>query len=500
MPNDVTVIQTGLPYTTLFLADSAAAGVDHGVPTQFEIDGTLASSAVTFSNADYPSSIEIYAKAGQETTGDIAVGAKQTGKITCSVANAYIHDIRTNDIQCDFNSVGQIFENIAGDGNGSLDVFTFNTTASQTFTNVLSHNCSEGWRANATNDNAIATNCTTVNATGFGFLRPRTVDCASLVTTSAAYLQIGGTSSNYWADDGTGSNAISGTATDIFENYAGGDYRIKAASDVGAAGAGAFINAATGAYEIDIDSGSYTVTGTAINLAQTRSMSIDVGSYLYTGSALSLLSNKSVSIDTGAYSYTGTSLSALHDRTLAIDSGVYTYTGTALALEYGSLTNYELLIDAGSYSVTGTPLDALYDQSLSIDTGLYSVTGTALVLEYAAVGAYEITIDTGVYSVSGNSLATLYDRSLAIDTGLYSSTGTNLVLAKGYAFALDSGFYSQTGNALDFAIDRAMNLDTGAYLVTGIPLALEYSSAVTLLIDSYSLQFNQNNTQINYLN
>jgi hypothetical protein len=80
MANDVLVVQTGLTYTTLALADSAAAGVDHGVPTQFEIDGTLASSDANFSNADYLSSIEIYAKAGQETTGDIAVGAKQTGR------------------------------------------------------------------------------------------------------------------------------------------------------------------------------------------------------------------------------------------------------------------------------------------------------------------------------------------------------------------------------------------------------------------------------------
>jgi Uri superfamily endonuclease len=492
-------VNNATTYADLVEADSILGGTNFGSKTIYEQSGT-SSAGITFTGAKYPAGYIYRAAIGEETNGDISVGAYCSGNINGfidEILNIRVHSIDASAMTDDYNVDGCV-----ANGQGSLDVFKFRSTGTPDghFTNCIAHNCSEGWRGDGSNDNVIVANCTTVNATGFGFLRPRTVDTASLVTNSAAYLQAAPSSSNYWGDDGTGSNAISGTATDIFENYAGGDYRIKAASDVGTAGAGAFINAATGAYEIEIDSGSYTTTGTAINLAQTRSMAIDVGSYLYAGSALSLLSNKSVSIDTGAYSYTGTSLSTLHDRTLAIDSGVYTYTGAALALEYGSLTNYELLIDAGSYSVTGTPLNVLYDQSLNIDAGLYSVTGTALVLEYAAVGAYEITIDTGVYSVSGNSLATLYDRSLAIDTGLYSSTGTNLVLAKGYTFALDSGFYAQTGNALDFAIDRAMNLDTGAYLVTGIPLALEYSSAVTLLIDSYSLQFNQNNTQINYLN
>jgi len=140
--------------------------------------------------------------------------------------------------------------NLVSDGGGG-DVYLFGTNAASS-TNCIRYNCSEGCRANATNDNYIETNCTVVDATGFGVLRPRAIDSVSLETNSAAYLQVGVSSSNYWADDGTGDNAITeGTPTDIFEDYAGGDYRIKASSSPGAAGAGAFIN-----------SGGSGVTGT----------------------------------------------------------------------------------------------------------------------------------------------------------------------------------------------------------------------------------------------
>ena len=62
-------------------------------------------------------------------------------------------------------------------------------------------------------------------------------------------MQGGDRSSNAWAEDSNGSEAITeGTATDIFEDYAAGDYRIKASSSPGLAGAGAFINSGGGGF------------------------------------------------------------------------------------------------------------------------------------------------------------------------------------------------------------------------------------------------------------
>ncbi len=237
----VLCVNSTVVYADIVAADAAEGGIDYGVPTRYEQTGT-SSSAVVFSNSDYPSGFIYIATAGEETTGDVAVGAQMTAMITTSVTNGVIENLRTARVNSSA-ATGHHNQSLVGDGSGSIDVFEYSNTLAGTDDNCIAHNCSEGWRAGATNNNHISTNCTVVDASGFGFLRPRCIDTVSLNTSSAAYLQEGASSSNYWADDGTGDNAITeGTPTDIFEDYAGGDYRIKASSSPGAAGAGAFIN------------------------------------------------------------------------------------------------------------------------------------------------------------------------------------------------------------------------------------------------------------------
>ena len=245
----VLCVNSSVTYADITAADAAESGIDYGVPTRFEQTGT-SSSAVVFSNTDYPSSLIYIATSGEETDGTTSTGAQCTGLITTSVTNGVIQDLRTGRITFS-SAVGHANVNLVSDGGGG-DVYLFGANAASS-TNCIRYNCSEGCRAGSTNDNYIEPNCTVVDATGFGVLRPRAVDSVSLNTSSSAYLQVGASSSNYWADDGTGSNAITETTkTDIFENYAAGDYRIKPASSVGAAGAGAFINSGGGGISIGV--------------------------------------------------------------------------------------------------------------------------------------------------------------------------------------------------------------------------------------------------------
>jgi hypothetical protein len=245
----VLCVNSSVTYADITAADAAESGIDYGVPTRFEQTGT-SSSAVVFSNTDYPSSLIYIATSGEETDGTTSTGAQCTGLITTSVTNDVIQDLRTGRITFS-SAVGHANVNLVSDGGGG-DVYLFGANAASS-TNCIRYNCSEGCRASSTNDNYIEPNCTVVDATGFGVLRPRAVDSVSLNTSSSAYLQVGASSSNYWADDGTGSNAITETTkTDIFENYAAGDYRIKPASSVGAAGAGAFINSGGGGISVTV--------------------------------------------------------------------------------------------------------------------------------------------------------------------------------------------------------------------------------------------------------
>lgn len=247
--NYVLCVNSGVTYADITAADAAEGGTDYGVPTRFEQTG-VSSSAVVFSNTDYPSSLIYIATSGEETDGTTGTGAQCTGLITTSVTNGVIQDLRTGRITFS-SAVGHANVNLVSDGGGG-DVYLFAANAASS-TNCIRYNCSEGCRATSTNDNYIETNCTVVDATGFGVLRPRAVDSVSLNTSSSAYLQVGASSSNYWADDGTGSNAITETTkTDIFENYATGDYRIKPTSSVGVAGAGAFINSSGSGISIGV--------------------------------------------------------------------------------------------------------------------------------------------------------------------------------------------------------------------------------------------------------
>jgi len=242
----VLCVNSTVVYADITAADAAEGGTDYGTETIFEQSGDSL-AAVTFSNADYPSGLIYRAALGEETNGMISVGARCTGSITSS-AQIAIENLRTGLIDYDFAPAGSSMLNLVSDGGGSGDVYLYNELVAYTITGCITYNCSDGIRLNnSTNDACIITNHTAVDCTDFGILRPRAVDSVVLNTGNSAYLLVGGSSSNYWADDGTGDNAITeGTPTDIFVDYAGGDYRIKATSSPGVAGAGAFIEASSG--------------------------------------------------------------------------------------------------------------------------------------------------------------------------------------------------------------------------------------------------------------
>ena len=479
MANDVFVPQSTTTYSTLNAANAGEAGIDYGAPTEFVLDGTSAGADFAFSNADYASSIAIKAATGQETNGDSSVGAQTTtNTITSSVVGMTVDDIRSRRWNLDTGNFNCEFNNVVADGNGTLDVFGFRSagTPAQNFTNCIAHNASEGWRATATNDNAIALNCTAVDCSGFGILRPRAVNCVSLETGSSAYLQVGATSSNYWGDDGTGSNAITEVpTTDIFADYAGGDYRIKDTSSPGAAGAGAFI---------------YTVGGGGYTL------DILTGTFSYSGGSIDLHLDRSVTPQTGVFSYTGTSLNLALGRYLDVQSGTFNYAGANLDL----ILDRVMTPQTGTFNYSGSSLDLLFNRSMDVQTGSFSYTGSSLELIYNQVGAYTLDILGGAFSYTGSEIDLLYNRVMGLTGGSFAYSGSSLGLSYNRSMDIETGAFSYNGGSTDLLFNRSIALGSGVFTYTGSPLNLAYSGVITLLIDSYSLQFNQNNVSIDYLN
>lgn len=319
-------------YSDITAAVAAEGGTNYGVPTRFEQTGASTTS-VNFVDVDFPSSFIYTATAGQETTGDISVGAQCTGMIQNNVPNSMISNLRTGMIRTPGGDLDM--ENLVVDAGPSNDaIIPANTNSvTQNYTNCIIHNSNDAVRIGATRDTMIFTNCTAVNNTGFGFLRPRCVDTVSLDNTSNDYIQIGASSSNYWADDGTGSNAITESpSTDIFVDYAGGDYRLLATSSPALAGAGAFIQTSSG-ITVTGQAASYNYSAIPGSVGLTGEITVTGGTanYNYSGinGSVELTGEIVVNGQTANYNYTGLNGSVLLQGQINVigQTASYNYTG-----------------------------------------------------------------------------------------------------------------------------------------------------------------------------
>ena len=155
---------------------------------------------------------------------------------------------------------------------------------------------------------------------------------------------------------------------------------------------------ATGNFTLTADSGSYTYTGTAAELAAGLVMSADSGSYTYTGTAVDLNVGFVLSADSGTYTYTGTAANLVFaspgNFTLSADSGAYTYTGNAADLKASLI----MAADSGAYTYTGTAAGLDKGFTLSADSGSYVYTGTGV--GFGQV--YVMTADSGSYEYIGS--------------------------------------------------------------------------------------------------
>jgi hypothetical protein len=132
------------------------------------------------------------------------------------------------------------------------------------------------------------------------------------------------------------------------------------------------------AYNIAIDPGSYTQTGTAITLKAQRNFPLTPGSYTQTGTAIALRYGPVLSIAPGSYALTGTAIGFRANLSIDIDPGSYAYTGTNFGLTRRSV----LALDPGSYTQTGTAITFRASLSVDIEEGAYTLTGSDFEFTY----------------------------------------------------------------------------------------------------------------------
>ena len=404
MANDVFVVNSSTTYSDIAAADAAEGGIDYGVQRVWEIDGSVAVNGAVLSATDYNDGlgIQIIAKSGQECDGALN-GAGITGSLVSSVENQEICNLNTEHLNLSFDV--SIVKNCDIDGgNQSSDCISPRGSGAQTVENTILRNGNNDGILGSANPSLLIINVTQVDALRFGIARGVITDCVSLETPSGDYLGPQTGSSNYWSQDGTGSNTITeGTATDIFENYATGDYRIKAASSPGVAGAGAFINGGSGGVSITATLGTidYTSQNTTVSLTGSVDVLTTLGAISYSSqnTTVSITGDIDITATLGSINYTSqnTTVSVTGDIDVIATLGTISYSSNDTVV---SLTS-EIILNA----TLGT-IDYTSQNATVILSGLVDVTATLGAIVY---NSYPVIVKIGEGQVIGNVTAGFAD-------------------------------------------------------------------------------------------
>lgn len=138
-------------------------------------------------------------------------------------------------------------------------------------------------------------------------------------------------------------------------------------------------------YDLAINSGAYSVSGTAANLEYHSEVSAEGGSYSVSGQDANLLLSYPLSAEGGSYSVSGQDAALDFDSVLGVGGGSYSVSGQDVTLV--AVGDYSLLAESGSYGVSGTDVGFLFDQLFGTDSGAYGVTGQAIDLSLGAAPA-----------------------------------------------------------------------------------------------------------------
>lgn len=477
----VLCVNSGITYADIIAADAAESGNSYGVPTRYEQSGTSTGN-VQFINTDYPDSFIYTAAVGEESTGVIGVGAKCDGNITTTVTDGAITNLNTGVINVVNANSAYLRKLVVDAGGGTIDGVSFNDTTDAE--DILVYNCNDGFLSNVLVNNSLIKKCTVIGATRFGFAQGKFTDCVDINSSNQGYFNEAGASSGTWEHDGTGTNTIAESpATDIFEDFDKGDYRIKATSSPGLAGAGAFINSGGGNDVIlDVDNGAFSLSGSDVLFMASRIEQALTGNYNLSGSDINFSIGYTINLDGGIYSLSGSATGLVLNANTVIESGEYSLTGTQVNLDLAKKS----IIESGSYNLTGSDVTLIYTpggtgESLFVDSGVFLLTGSDINLK----AIRKITVDSGSYELSGGEVKLIFNVGVPIQSGQYSLTGENVGL---------------------FA-NRVIIATNGSYTLSGTSVILKYSGDTYKTIgtvtagfaqDRYSVEYKLNTITVNF--
>lgn len=224
----------------------------------------------------------------------------------------------------------------------------------------------------------------------------------------------------------------------LFDDPANGDFDIDAGSPAIGAALAAFVpdddfygNTRTGddigaiaaavvVYELNVEPGSYTLTGSLAGALAARLVDAAAGSYTVTGAASGTAAHRVVNAEAGTYSIAGAPAGVTAARMIHAAAGSYALTGFEAELVFTPLAGqFELALDAGVYTLTGAQAQIPAARLFNAGPGIYLITGA----DAGAVAARILSLAPGSYAITGVQAGLLANRVVNAAAGVYTITG-----------------------------------------------------------------------------
>ena len=147
----------------------------------------------------------------------------------------------------------------------------------------------------------------------------------------------------------------------------------------------------------------------------------------------------------GSYTLTGASASISRNRVLTAQGGSYSYTGQQVTITYTpGAVNYTLTAQGGAYSLAGQQAVIKRDRNLTASGGAYSLAGAQATL----LRSKQIVAQGGAYALAGSSATLLRSRLLTASGGTYALTGQGAVLNRDRYLSAVGGSYTLNGQTI----------------------------------------------------
>lgn len=228
------------------------------------------------------------------------------------------------------------------------------------------------------------------------------------------------------SSDSTAPGATTYTTTPAdFVDFANDNYNIDPTSPLYTANVGAVLTPIGSGITLEVDSGTYNLTGTGISLKAAFKSAIDSGSYNLSGTATNLIVDRKVIAESGAYSLTGSNTDLIAARKSIIESGSYNLTGSSVDLIYTPTGGGEVLVaDSGSFALGGADVGLIVNRRTAIEPGNYNLTGQSIQLTYNS----NIVADSGTYALTGQDISLFASYVTIATSGNYDLTGYPVTL------------------------------------------------------------------------